>query len=359
MIQKVIQYVIGALIICGALLWLSGAKVSSWKEEVQTSVEKTSSRVVMERVMDVVREKKPAPPESARLYAIVATVYYEVLRATSSSTEATAAADEVLRAMYSGTAPQSIVGGVDGTSLSAQTQKIITGMVQRVQNDARVSSPRRLLDADSWVGDAPLAPAAGAWKRWVVGDTDFAVPTPPELGTPEFAAGLDAVRVAAASRTHEQEAIVQFWGGVPGTEAPAGIWQNRLYDEVRQLGLTDSEYARVQMILAQTVADAFMECWKVKYTYWTKRPSMIDVNIKLAMPNPNFPSYVSGHSTISAAAATVLGALFPEKKDMFMRDAEAARDSRLWAGIHFPYDNEEGFQLGVQVGERVVQHIHK
>ena len=35
--------------------------------------------------------------------------------------------------------------------------------------------------------------------------------------------------------------------------------------------------------------------------------------------------------------------------------AAEAKDSRLWAGIHFPIDNEVGAALGRQVGRRVAE----
>ncbi len=50
----------------------------------------------------------------------------------------------------------------------------------------------------------------------------------------------------------------------------------------------------------------------------------------------------------------VMGLLFPEDSDYFMGQAEEAAVSRLWAGIHFPHDNEQGLMLGMKVGERVV-----
>lgn len=84
---------------------------------------------------------------------------------------------------------------------------------------------------------------------------------------------------------------------------------------------------------------------------------MVIDTIDTAMPNPPFPAYVSGHSTISFAAATVLGSFFPNKKEFYLEQAEEAKNSRLWAGIHFPYDNEEGRKLGIAVGEKVVEKL--
>jgi hypothetical protein len=71
------------------------------------------------------------------------------------------------------------------------------------------------------------------------------------------------------------------------------------------------------------------------------------------IPTPPFPSYTSGHSTISAAAATVLGSFFPNDAADLAALAEEAKNSRLWAGIHFSLDNEMGALGGGMVGRLV------
>jgi hypothetical protein len=211
-----------------------------------------------------------------------------------------------------------------------------------------------------WNGKNPFSPSAGAWKRWIITEDDgITAPPPPLRGSPEHNEALAQVKLSAKTRTVEQGAAVNFWGGVPGTEAPSGIWQNRFFEVTKEYNLSDEEYAYIQKVLAQALADSFMECWEEKYTYWTKRPSMDDRSLAefMAMDNPNFPSYLSGHSTISSTAASVLGAFFPDKKEQFLKDAEEARDSRLWAGIHFSYDNENGFELGKKIGTVVIDRL--
>ena len=111
------------------------------------------------------------------------------------------------------------------------------------------------------------------------------------------------------------------------------------------------------MILAESIADAFIECWGVKFSYWTKRPDMVDATIQTAMPNPPFPGYVSGHSTISFAAATVLGQFFPDDASLYIHDATEAKNTRLWAGIHFSHDNDEGERLGIEIGKFVIEKL--
>jgi membrane-associated phospholipid phosphatase len=65
---------------------------------------------------------------------------------------------------------------------------------------------------------------------------------------------------------------------------------------------------------------------------------------------PPFPSYVSGHSTTSGAAAEVLARFFPSQARRLGGLAEEAAVSRLYGGIHFRSDNEAGLMLGRKVG---------
>jgi hypothetical protein len=205
----------------------------------------------------------------------------------------------------------------------------------------------------------PLNPTAGSWQRWLVDGTTFTVAPPPEPGSEAYRAQERIVAAAVRRRDARWQQIIEQWGGAPGTQAPAGIWLDRLWAVAQQgpLGADDIALAKAQSALARTVADAFMECWKVKFTYWTARPSMVDPTIELAMANPAFPGYVSGHSTISAAAASVLSMLLPDQHDEWWREAAEARDSRLVAGIHFEIDNTEGFRLGTDVGAAAVARL--
>jgi len=65
---------------------------------------------------------------------------------------------------------------------------------------------------------------------------------------------------------------------------------------------------------------------------------------------PPFPSYVSGHSTTSGAASTVLAVRFPGDARRLRAWAEEAAVSRLYGGIHFRSANETGLALGRRVG---------
>ena len=49
--------------------------------------------------------------------------------------------------------------------------------------------------------------------------------------------------------------------------------------------------------------------------------------------------------------------VFPAESDYFTQQSLEAATSRLWGGIHFRHDNEEGSRLGAEIGARVVQRM--
>lgn len=360
--MKVIRILIAIVVV--AALYFVFAKINSKQDLL-------ASRLWMEYAMDIVRETKPTPPEAARLYATVASVYYKgLMKAKELGYNKEETEDYVnLLMLYTfqyiySEKNVSVAEYAKKNNISTEMDfgmktreevfsenQILKEVKERFDFDNQQKFNKKFVGTEYWVGENPFSPTAPDWKRWQVGSTTFDVPPPPKFKSEEYLEALKVVRGAAASRTTEQVALINFWGGIPGTETPAGIWQNRFYNETKKLNLSNEKYAYVQMILAEALADSFMECWKVKYTYFTKRPSMVDPTIDLAMKDPNFPSYTSGHSNVSATAATVLGVFFPEKKEIFMQDAINAKNSRLWAGIHFPHDNEEGFKLGQKIGQ--------
>jgi membrane-associated phospholipid phosphatase len=70
---------------------------------------------------------------------------------------------------------------------------------------------------------------------------------------------------------------------------------------------------------------------------------------------PPFPSYVSGHSSTSGAASTVLARFFPSQSRRLRALAAEAAISRLYGGIHFRSDNDAGLELGRRGGGAALQ----
>jgi hypothetical protein len=49
--------------------------------------------------------------------------------------------------------------------------------------------------------------------------------------------------------------------------------------------------------------------------------------------------------------------VFPAERDFFIQQSEEAAMSRLYGGIHFRHDNEQGTAVGRVIGERVVERM--
>jgi membrane-associated phospholipid phosphatase len=79
--------------------------------------------------------------------------------------------------------------------------------------------------------------------------------------------------------------------------------------------------------------------------------------LKTVFPTPPFPSYPSGHSTISSAAAEVFAELFPDAAAAYRAKANEASLSRVYAAVHYRFDVEAGDTLGVHVGQKVVERM--
>lgn len=368
--QNVVIVFLGGLIIGSLIVWFNLPDAKTTKDTPRTeALTKTPSRAWLEYAQKIVIADEPTPPESARLYAYTATAYFETLEATDSQAQAAIVTKKILDIILPEHVEENAtfletINGTAAEELSPEAQAIHDKLSERSQTDGFLTDKNedvfRPTGEQYWIGEAPLSPAAMNWKTWALTESDKpTVPPPPTWGGSEHQAALAEVKQATINRTAEQSAAINYWGGVPGTVAPAGIWQNRLYEEVSEYNLSDSEYAYAQMVLAQALADSFIQCWKTKFTFWTRRPSMDDPEIApiLSMNNPKFPSYVSGHSTISRTAAEVLSAMFPAKETVWLADATEAKNSRLWGGIHFPYDNDTGFALGEEIGKIVNNNL--
>jgi membrane-associated phospholipid phosphatase len=107
-------------------------------------------------------------------------------------------------------------------------------------------------------------------------------------------------------------------------------------------------------LLNMSMMDAAIVCWDSKYYYFNPRPSQLNPEIKTTTGLPNFPSYISGHSTFSGAAATILGRIIPERLTMYEAMAKEASISRMYGGIHYRSDCEVGLTVGKNIGNYAV-----
>jgi hypothetical protein len=222
--------------------------------------------------------------------------------------------------------------------------------------------------------------------------SQFQPPPPPAITSPEYAAAYNQVKAIGGTvstiRTADQTAIAGFWSDQTGhTFDPPGHW-NQIAEIVAVQKQSNLEIsARTFALLDIALADAGIASWNAKYTYDYWRPVTAiragdaglnplltgDPTWTLLWPTPPFPSYVSGHSTFSAAAAVVLDSIYgtnvafidpgdptlnltPRHYANFDQAAQEAGISRIYGGIHYSFDNTAGLALGTQVGNYVMRH---
>lgn len=299
------------------------------------------------------------PSEHAAVAGAAATVLAEIFPDEPAAAFAALADEAATARLWAGTAARSDVDA--GLALGRAVGALAVARSVADDIDAVWDEAAQPVGVGIWKPtppgyvDPPLDPLAGAWQTWVLPSGDaLRPPSPPDYDGPAWQAELAAVREATVRRTPDQAVAVQFWAGGPGTVTPAGLWIEIARDLILRDRLSLADAARVLALTSVAMADGFICCWDAKYAYWSARPITADPTLDVLIPTPPFPSYTSGHSTISFAAATVLGDLFPDDEAALAALAEEAKNSRLWAGIHFPIDNDTGELGGRQVGRLVL-----
>ena len=152
-----------------------------------------------------------------------------------------------------------------------------------------------------------------------------------------------------------QVATVQTWADGVGTYTPPGHWDAIAAEDFAKQNYSEVRWARNLALLNMAINDAGIVCWNTKYYYFNPRPTQMKPAIKTLTGIPNFPSYISGHSTFSGAAATVLEYLIPANASKYQSLAQEASLSRVIGGIHYPIDCSVGLTVGASVGAYAVQ----
>lgn len=207
----------------------------------------------------------------------------------------------------------------------------------------------------------PLEPACGLWKPWVLPTGDAIRPgPPPAYGGDEFNAQLDEVWQVNQTLTAERLAIALYWAAGSGTVTPPGMWNQIATGLAADYGLNEPQAVRVLAYLGIAQADAFISCWDCKYHYWCVRPvtevrAVYDADWLSPIATPPFPSYPSGHSTTSGAAAAMLAYFFPNDAVELQRMGLEAMSSRLYGGIHFTFDDFIGYNMGTAIATRTIK----
>lgn len=196
-----------------------------------------------------------------------------------------------------------------------------------------------------------ITPLFGQVRLWFIPNVETVrPPAPPAIGSPAFEADMAELNNIRENLTDEQRRIANFWSDGLGTYTPPGHWNRFASDAIVQYRYNPLRAARVYAYMNMAIMDAGISCWDAKYYYHYPRPIQAAPGFKTILGTPNFPAYTSGHSSFSAAAATVLSHIFPAETQQFNQWAEEAAMSRLYGGIHYRFDAEVGNEQGRACG---------
>jgi hypothetical protein len=380
-----------------------------------------------EEALTAIRTARTPPPVAARNLAMMHVAAFDAVNAvtlthrpyevyvtapagTDPGAAAAAAAHRVLTALYPGQAVR----------LDAALNDSLAGLPPgRVRADSlqigrfvadRILEARRD-DGSGREATYTLRPGPGLWQptppgyrpallpQWgkvatfsTVRMADIDPGPSPAMTTPEYTAAFKEVKSLGAinspTRTAEQAIIAWFWADDEGTVTPPGHWNRIAQDAARQRGLSLEDNARLFALLNVALADAAVACWDCKFKYGVWRPvhairqadqtgnpdTEPDRTWTPLLTTPPFPSYSSGHSTFSGAAAAVLAKFFgtdafrftatsegmpgvSRSFNSFSAAAEEAGRSRIYGGIHYEFDNQQGLRAGRRIGELVCRTL--
>ncbi len=235
---------------------------------------------------------------------------------------------------------------------------------------------------------APVFTSWGNVTPFVLNNgAQFRPAPPPALTSQAYADALNEVKSlgqnTSTTRTLDQTVIAKFWAGP--------IWNtwNEIAENAALAHHTNLEItARLFASLNLSFADSAIAFYDAKYHYQLWRPITA---IRLADTDGNpatigdptwtpfavtaaDPSYPGAHSTISAAAATVLSAFFGNRDqirvtsdvlpgsvrtfDSYTGVATEAGLSRIFAGQHTRIDHVAGLELGHDIAQFVLTHFN-
>ncbi|HUQ64658.1 MAG TPA: vanadium-dependent haloperoxidase [Flavitalea sp.] len=287
------------------------------------------------------------------------------------------------------------------------SDKIFTAVLDWSKKDnyaqTRSASKYTVTDEDGrWVPTPPSYTSAleAHWmevRSLVLDSAGQCRPTPPPKfnikdTSSVFYKGIMEVKKVGDSLTEEQKHIADFWDDNPfkmnvsghvmfATKkfSPAGHWMNivGIAGQKANVDFNSTVYAYAKSSVA--LYEGFISCWEEKFRSNVIRPETVinkyfDAEWRPYIQTPPFPSYTSGHSVISGAVAEVMTDIFgdnfnytdtseiefgiPERSfTSFRQAALEASWSRMYGGIHYRFDLENGNKQGIEVGKIVVDRL--
>jgi hypothetical protein len=180
-----------------------------------------------------------------------------------------------------------------------------------------------------WCNVTPFALESGDEYRWLMGRFG-----PATYGSKEYQEQAEELVAMSAGLTDKEKMIAEYWSDGPNSEQPPGHWALFAQWISERDHHTLDDDVKMFFVLSNAIFDAGIAAWDTKRSFDSVRPiTAIPYLFKGksihawggpskgtvqmdgsqwtpyqpdTFPTPPFPDYVSGHSTYSAAAATIL-----------------------------------------------------
>ncbi|MBP7238893.1 MAG: vanadium-dependent haloperoxidase [Saprospiraceae bacterium] len=229
----------------------------------------------------------------------------------------------------------------------------------------------------------PLLPYWGKVRPFIINTESYlARPIPTDTAETHQLFHRQALELISLNSplTPENQWIGDFWNDDhPGMMFTApGHWLSIVNQVITREHPPIEKVLETYMKTGFALSDALVACWYSKYLYNLERPETyiqreIDKAWRPYSLSPSFPSYPSGHAMMGAATAAVLTELFgsaykmmdcshegfenikvkPREFNTFQEMAKEDAMSRLFIGVHWRMDCEEGMRLGNLIGNNI------
>jgi hypothetical protein len=170
------------------------------------------------------------------------------------------------------------------------------------------------------------------------------VPPPPAPNSAEDLADRDEIIHVQQTRTQDMD----------NESVRDKTFSYLLFQSVYGKNILPEGYPKFYELLKNVTATTRVIDDAAKNKYKRLRPYLGHPEIVKALFTVNGYSYPSGHAMGSYTLATVLSAIFPDKKQAFFDRAAQISQSRVNAGVHYPSDIKEGGILGQKTGDAIV-----
>jgi hypothetical protein len=244
-----------------------------------------------------------------------------------------------------------------------------------------------------WQVTPSCPPAGGTLLQWrnvtpfgLAQADQFRSEPPPALTSSRYARAFNEVKTVGAinstERPQDRSDVAQLYAAIA---APA-VWNIVTSQIVAARHASLSERARAFALVNMALSDAGVAVFDTKYHYVFWRPETAihfadvdgnprtdaDTSFVPFITTPCFPSYPSAHGTLSNAAREVLDRLYGDRHQFItissptlgitlsyrtLREiTDDIADARVYGGIHFRFDQDEGAEQGRRVGEYIYRH---